>query len=77
MMFTFMGCDVLFGPLGSELLPTAYRSNASGVHPMTAGVGAGLGLWVEGVLFALAGSHAAAITWMLAIAAIAPLLILL
>jgi sugar phosphate permease len=77
MMFTFMGCDVLFGALGSELFPTSYRSTASGVRLMAASVGGALGLWVESALFPLAGSHAVAITWMLGAAVIAPLIILL
>jgi putative MFS transporter len=77
MMLTFMGCDVLFGALGSELFPTSYRSTASGVRMMTLTVGGALGLWTEGILLPLAGSHAGAITWMLAAAAVPPLIILL
>jgi putative MFS transporter len=77
MMFTFMGCDVLFGALGSELFPTSYRSTASGVRMMALALGGALGLWVEGMLFPLAGSHAAAITWMAAVAVIAPLVVAL
>jgi hypothetical protein len=77
MMFTFMGCDVLFGALGSELFPTCYRSTASGVRLLASSVGGALGLWVESLLFPLAGSHATAITWMMAAAVVAPLIILL
>lgn len=66
---------VLFAALGSELFPTSYRSTASGVRAVVATLGAALGLWIEGVLYGLAGGHAAAITWMLAVAPIAPLVI--
>jgi MFS family permease len=77
MMFTFMGCDVLFGALGSELFPTSYRSTASGARMMALTAGGVLGLWSEGLLFPLAGSHAAAITWMLAGGVLPPLIIYL
>jgi putative MFS transporter len=77
MMFTFMGCDVLFGALGSELFPTSYRSTASAVRMMALTVGGVSGLWVEGVLYPLAGTHGAAITWMVAAAVVAPLVLLL
>jgi putative MFS transporter len=73
LMFTFMGCDVLFGALGSELFPTSYRSTASAVRMMTLAAGGGLGLYVEGLLFPLAGSHSASITWMVTAGALAPL----
>jgi putative MFS transporter len=75
MMFTFMGCDVLFGALGGELFPTSYRSTASAVRMMALTVGAAIGLSVEGILYPRAGSHTAAITWMLGVALVAPLII--
>ena len=51
--------------LGSELFPTAYRSTASAARAVTATIGAALGLALEGPLFAMAGGHGAAISWML------------
>lgn len=66
---------VLFAALGSELFPTSYRSTASGVREVVATLGAALGLWLEGTLYVLMGSHAAAITVMLVAAPIAPLVI--
>lgn len=68
---------VLFAALGSELFPTSYRSTASGVRSIIATIGAAAGLWLEGVLFASVGSHAAAITAMLVVVPIAPLVIAL
>jgi MFS family permease len=75
--FTFMGCDVLFGALGSELFPTSYRSTASAVRMMTLAAGAGIGLYFEGLLFGWTGSHSVSITWMITAGAIAPLAIAL
>jgi MFS family permease len=77
MMFGFMGCDVLFGALGTELFPTSYRSTASGVRMIALAAGGTLGLVVEGLLFPIAGSHGAAITWMASAAGLALLVIAL
>ncbi|MFN8643720.1 MAG: MFS transporter [Candidatus Binatia bacterium] len=68
---------VLFAALGSELFPTSYRSTASGVRAVIATIGAAGGLWLQGLLYARCGSHAAAITSMLVLAPVAPLVILL
>ena len=68
--------DTLFGALGSELFPTSYRSTASGVRSAAGTTGGSAGLWLASLLFPFAGSHAAAITWLLALAWIAPLVVL-
>jgi putative MFS transporter len=65
LVFSFFAIDVIFTALGSELFPTAYRSTASALRAVAATVGAVLGLWSEGQLYQLTGSHAGAITWML------------
>jgi putative MFS transporter len=77
MMSCGVAMDVLFGALGSELFPTSYRSTASGVRAATATLGGSAGLWLESWLYPLAGSHAAAITWMLCLSWIAPLVVVL
>lgn len=77
MMLTLAIVIVLFAALGSELFPTSYRSTASGVRSIMQTLGAAAGLWTEGVLYGLTGTHAGAITWMLIAAPIAPLVILL
>jgi putative MFS transporter len=64
MMVGFMSCDVLFGALGTELFPTGQRATASGVRMMALAAGGALGLWMEGAVYAAAGSHAAAIVWL-------------
>jgi putative MFS transporter len=69
--------DVLFGALGGELFPTSYRSTASGVRSAAGTVGGSVGLWLESVLYPMAHSHAEAITWLLAAAWIAPLVVVL
>jgi MFS family permease len=75
MVLTLSMVLVLFAALGSELFPTSYRSTASGVRWMVAALGAAMGLWVEGVLYGVAGSHARAITWMLVVTPIAPVIV--
>ena len=77
MMACGVAVDVLFGALGSELFPTSYRSTASGVRSAVGTVGGSAGLWLEGWLYPMAGSHAEAITWMLGLAWIAPVVVLL
>jgi putative MFS transporter len=75
MVFTVTMVEVLFAALGSELFPTSYRSTASGVRAIVSTLGAAFGLWLEGKLYVLVGSHATAITWMLIAAPVAPLVI--
>jgi putative MFS transporter len=77
MVMTLTMVLVLFAALGGELFPTSYRSTASGVRAVVATLGAALGLWVEGQLYGVVGSHAAAITLMLVVVPIAPLIIAL
>ncbi|MGH7357106.1 MAG: MFS transporter [Candidatus Rokuibacteriota bacterium] len=66
---------VLFAALGGELFPTSYRSTASGVRAVVGTLGAALGLWTEGRLYGVVGSHAAAITLMLVVVPLSPLII--
>lgn len=67
--------EVLFAALGAELFPTSYRSTASGVRVVVGTLGGAFGLWLEGSLYTMTGSHAAAITWMMLAMPIAPLII--
>ncbi len=77
MLFCYFGSDVLFSALGSELFPTSYRSTASGVRSIMGAVGGAAGLWFEGRLYLIVGSHGDAITWMLLVAVISPAIIFL
>jgi putative MFS transporter len=65
LVFSFFAIEVIFTALGSELFPTAYRSTASSIRALAATLGAVLGLWCEGFLYGVTGSHAGAISWML------------
>ncbi len=65
----------LFAAVGSELFPTSYRSTASGVRAVVSTLGAALGLFAEGFLYNLTGSHAAAITWMLLATPLGPVIV--
>lgn len=77
MLLTLTMVLTLFAAIGSELFPTSYRSTASGVRQVVATTGAALGLWVEGHLYQLTNSHAEAITLMLCLTPVAPLLVAL
>ncbi len=73
--FSAMGLGVLFKTVGAELFPTSYRSVATMVR---AGLGIGLGsvgLFLESYLYTLFGSHVAAISSMLPVLLIAPVVI--
>ncbi len=75
MLVTLAMILMLYAAIGNELFPTSYRSTASGVRQLVATLGASLGLFVEGLLYGVCGSHAAAITWMLVVTPIAPIVI--
>ncbi|MCP3983877.1 MAG: MFS transporter, partial [bacterium] len=76
-VFGMTGASVLFKALGSELFPTSYRSTASGVRTIVGTVGGIAGLALEGTLYQITGSHAAAITLMIPALGITPIVILL
>lgn len=76
-VFTTLAIGVLFKALGAELFPTSYRSTASGMRLTVGTLGGVLGLALEGNLYTLAGSHAAAITWMAPVVLISPIAVAL
>ncbi len=73
--FGITGASVIFKILGSELFPTSYRSTASGVRTIVGTLGGIAGLALEGTLYQIAGSHAAAITLMLPALLVTPIVI--
>lgn len=76
MMFCLVAVDVLFGALGSELFPTAFRSTASSIRALAWTLGGSIGLLLEGALFGVAGeSHGEVLTAMLPVALLAPLVV--
>lgn len=71
------GLLVLHTALATELFPTAFRSTAAGVREAVGTVGASLGLWGVSLLYAVTGSHAESITWILILTPISPLVVML
>lgn len=77
LIFAVVGHDVLQASFGAELFPTSYRSTAAGARAVVATLGGALGLAVESLLYRALGSHWQAISWMLAGAFAAPLIVAL
>jgi predicted MFS family arabinose efflux permease len=74
-VFTILAIGVLFKALGTELFPTSHRSTASGMRTVVSTAGSIAGLALEGTLYQLTGSHAAAITFMMPVLVLPPLAI--
>lgn len=74
-IFTILAIGVLFKALGTELFPTSYRSTASGMRMLVGTLGSIAGLSLEGTLYQLTGSHAAAITYMMPVLILPPIAI--
>lgn len=72
-IFSILAISVLFKALGTELFPTSHRSTASGMRMVLGTLGSITGLAIEGTLYQLTGSHAAAITWMTPVLVLPPL----
>jgi putative MFS transporter len=77
LIFALMGYDVLFNSFGAELFPTSQRSTASGARAVTATLGGAVGLAAESVLYGWFGSHWTAVSVLLVVAFLAPLVIAL
>jgi len=75
-MLSLGALQVLQAALSTELFPTGFRSTAAGVREAVATVGAVAGLSAMGTLFALTGSHAESIVWLLIVTPIAPFMLL-
>ena len=74
-VFTILAIGVLFKALGTELFPTSHRSTASGMRTVVSTLGSISGLALEGTLYQMTGSHAAAITYMMPLLVLPPLAI--
>ncbi len=75
MIFAMTGMGVLFKAVGTELFPTSHRSTASGVRAIVGTLGGIAGLALEGTLYEVTGSHAAAITMTLPVLLLPPLVL--
>jgi putative MFS transporter len=71
------GIMVLHAALSTELFPTGFRSTAAGVREAVATLGSSTGLWILSLLYAVTGSHATSITWVLVLTPISPLILLI
>lgn len=76
-VFSILAIGILFKALGTELFPTSHRSTASGMRMVVGALGSVAGLSLEGILYGVTGSHAGAITFMLPLLLLPPLVIAL
>jgi putative MFS transporter len=75
MVFAGMGANVTLAAVTSEMFPTSYRSTASGARVALTTLGATLGLALESALYAVVGSHWTAITILLSLFLVAPIVV--
>lgn len=76
MVFSGMAGGVVLSAFGNELFPTSYRTTASGARVIISTLGGALGLVSESVLYGFLGSHWNAVSILVLIALIAPLIVL-
>jgi len=74
-VFSGIGSGVVLGAVGQELFPTSYRSTAGGARMIVGTLGGVLGLAVESVLYGIFGSHWTAISLLVLLALLAPLIV--
>jgi MHS family proline/betaine transporter-like MFS transporter len=77
LIFVLIGHESLLATFGAELFPTSHRSTAAGARLIVITVGGSLGLALESVLYPLTGSHWHAISLLLGVTLIAPLVVAL
>jgi AAHS family benzoate transporter-like MFS transporter len=77
LVFMLVGHDTLLSTYGAELFPTSHRSTAAGARLGLATIGGALGLALESMLYGVTGSHWSAISILLCVALLAPLLVAL
>jgi len=75
MIFTVLGANVTLAAYGAELFPTSYRSTAAGTRLIVVTLGGSLGLALESLLYGLLGSHWAAISVLISLALLAPVVV--
>jgi len=75
MVFSGMAGGVVLAAFGNELFPTSYRSTASGARVIVATLGGVLGLWTESLLYGVFQSHWTAISVLVCVALVAPILV--
>ncbi len=74
-LFSDVAAGTILNAYSAELFPTSYRSTAGSALAVAATTGGALGLFFEGVLFNITGSHAQAICYLTVFWIIAPAII--
>jgi MFS family permease len=76
-IFMQLGHEVLLAAYAAELFPTSQRATAGSVRAAVAAVGGVLGLAAESALYTATGSHWTAVSWLLAVVLVAPVVVAL
>jgi putative MFS transporter len=77
MIFALMGSDTVGAAFGAELFPTSHRSTAAGARAVVGTLGASVGLALESALYAWLGSHWTAVSALLVLTLLVPLIVAL
>lgn len=76
MIFSVLGVNVTLAAYGAELFPTSHRTTAAGTRLVVVTFGGSLGLALESFLYGLLGSHWTAISLLISLALLAPVVAL-
>jgi MFS family permease len=74
-VFSGIGSGVVLGTFGNELFPTSYRSTSAGARMVVGTIGGAVGLTVESLLYGIFGSHWTAISVLVSLVLLAPLIV--
>ncbi len=77
LIFSLTGHDAVLSTYGAELFPTSHRSTAAGARLIVATLAGSLGLALESALYPLVGSHWNAVSLLVLVGFISPLVIAL
>ncbi len=75
MLFAGIAGGVVLAAFANEMFPTSYRSTASGARVIASTLGGVLGLWIESILFGVLHSHWSAISLLMTVGLVAPLIV--
>jgi MFS family permease len=75
MVFFSLGHEALLAAYGAELFPTSHRTTAAGARLLVATAGGALGLAAESLLYGWLGSHWSAVSVLLGLVLLAPLVV--
>jgi len=75
LIFLLVGHETLLSTYGAELFPTSHRSTSAGARLVVGTLGGALGLGLESVLYGVTGSHWSAISLLLGVTLLAPLIV--